>query len=103
MKERDVERRLRFEAVRRGGYCMKITSEGDAGNPDRCVVLPASWCFIGAPAQFRLVETKNPKTGRVRDIQKYKHDCLKRIGAPVYVLWTTEQVVEFYREWDANR
>ena len=65
MQEQRVEERLREEVRKIGGKAYKLSSQIEAGMPDRLVCLP------GGKAIF--VETKRPKGGRLSAIQKYRH------------------------------
>lgn len=80
--ERDVERRLRQRTEALGGRCIKITTV--RGWPDRLLVLP------GGHHQF--VELKRPSGGRLSPAQRVVHEMLRRLGHPVEVAWSPEQV-----------
>lgn len=86
--ESTIERRLRRRVMAAGGVCIKLAPI-DAGTPDRLVLLP--W------GQIWLVELKAPG-GRVEPIQKVWHDRAARIGVPVAVLWSGEQVDQWVRD-----
>lgn len=90
MQEKRVEERLREEVRKIGGKAYKLSSQIEAGMPDRLVCLP------GGKAIF--VETKRPKGGRLSEIQKYRHKELQARGFEVRVINTTKAVVEFIRE-----
>ena len=40
MRERNIERRLVMETLKRGGVALKFVSPGCAGVPDRIVMMP---------------------------------------------------------------
>ena len=80
--ERAVEKHLRTQVERRGGWALKFYPLR-AGNPDRIVILP------GHP--IYLVETKAPG-GHVRPIQQVWHDRARARGHEVYVLWDRASV-----------
>jgi hypothetical protein len=86
MLEKQVERYLVNEVNRRGGLCMKFVSPGNAGVPDRIIVLP------GGKVGF--VEVKRPG-GVIRPLQQYMLGKLERLGCEVAVLDSREAVDEF--------
>ena len=90
MREKTVEQRLHEEAKKIGGHAYKLSSQVDAGMPDRLV------CFPGGRIVF--VETKRPKGGRLSKIQIYRHKELRRMGFDVRVVNTTELVKAFIEE-----
>ena len=91
MREKTVEQRLHEEAKKIGGHAYKLSSQVDAGMPDRLV------CFPGGRIVF--VETKRPKGGRLSKIQIYRHKELRRMGFDVRVVNTTELVKAFTEEF----
>lgn len=91
MREKTVEQRLHEEAKKIGGHAYKLSSQVDAGMPDRLV------CFPGGRIVF--VETKRPKGGRLSKIQQYRHKELRRMGFDVRVVNTTELVKTFIEEF----
>ena len=58
MREAELEKRLKEEIEKRGGLCLKWTSPGFTGVPDRIVLLPG--------ARILFIEVKRPgvKDGR---------------------------------------
>jgi hypothetical protein len=84
MRERRVESQLGKEIKALGGWSIKILPSV-AGLPDRLVLLNG---------QAHFVETKSP-TGTVEPHQTVIHGRLERLGFPVTVLATPEQVTEW--------
>ena len=83
MRENAVERTLRNEIKRQGGWCLKFVSPGTAGVPDRICLLP------GRVLAF--VELKAP--GRhVKDgsLQEFWGKELQRLGFRWHEVSTTE-------------
>ena len=84
MRENAVERTLRNEIKRQGGWCLKFVSPGTAGVPDRICLLP------GRVLAF--VELKAP--GRhVKDgsLQEFWGKELQRLGFRWHEISTTEE------------
>ena len=84
MRENAVERTLRNEIKRQGGWCLKFVSPGTAGVPDRICLLP------GRVLAF--VELKAP--GRhVKDgsLQEFWGKELQRLGFRWHEVSTTEE------------
>lgn len=83
MKERDIERKLVMETVRRRGVALKFVSPGCIGVPDRIVMLPDG--KIG----FVELKTpgKKPRTIQVRRIQQ-----MRKMGFKVFVIDGVEQI-----------
>lgn len=71
MLEKDVEGYLRREIEKMGGLCLKFTSPGNAGVPDRIIILP------GGRVWFAEIKTTG---GRVRPLQKWWQKRLQKVG-----------------------
>jgi len=90
--ERTIETAL-YEGVRaRGGMCPKFVDAARRGAPDRLVILPDRPTFF--------VELKRPGLGIVKPWQQRYHDDLRAIGQRVWVLFTLEDVEDFFMEVD---
>ncbi len=86
MKEKVIEEYLRQRVKGLGGKAYKFESPGNAGVPDRLVVLPGGRiCFV---------ELKN-ETGRLSSIQKNKIRELKNLGCDVIVAYSKDDVDRF--------
>lgn len=85
MLERDVERRLKDQLKKRipEAMCLKFTSPGSSGVPDRVILLPDGTTLW--------VEVKRP--GEVpRPLQTAMHERMARAGAVVLVVDSREAV-----------
>jgi hypothetical protein len=75
IKERDVEVYLREKVKAAGGKAYKWVSPGNAGVPDRIVILPGG--------RIAFVELKSPgKTST--QLQRYRQGQLQKLGCQVY-------------------
>ena len=83
MKERDVEVLLRDGVKQLGGKAYKWVSPGNAGVPDRIVILP------GGKVIF--VELKQ-ENGRLTRLQKVQQLTLRRMGVAAVTLRGAEDV-----------
>ena len=89
MLEKDIERILTDGVKGLGGRAYKWVSPGNAGVPDRIVVLP------GRPPVF--VELKTER-GTLTALQKVQIRRLKALGLDVRVLYGPGEVKEFLKE-----
>lgn len=89
MLEKDIERILTDGVKGLGGRAYKWVSPGNAGVPDRIVVLP------GRPPVF--VELKTER-GTLTALQKVQTDRLRALGQDVRVLYGPGEVKEFLKE-----
>lgn len=80
--ERDVEKYLKQQVEKAGGICWKFVSPGNAGVPDRLVILPGKIFFV---------ELKAPKK-EARKLQEARAVQLKALGIDVYLLDTKEKI-----------
>ena len=78
--EKRLEQRLVRKVKEKGGLCLKWTSPGTTGVPDRLVILNG---------QVRPVELKDPK-GVLSLRQNYMIAELERRGVPVTILWNDD-------------
>lgn len=86
MTESQIERRLVQGVKAMGGKAYKFTSPGNAGVPDRIVVLP------GGTVLFAELKADG---GRLSPAQLLQIDELRRIGAEVYEVWGANGVANF--------
>ena len=83
--EAKVEKYL-LERVRSlGGLCLKFTSPGTKGVPDRIVILNDLICFI---------EVKRPKGGRVAPMQEWWIKQFIKNGQKAYIVKNVDMVDE---------
>lgn len=86
--ESDVEKAFKDKAEEKGCLLLKITPDGEAGWPDRLLLLPGGiTCFI---------EFKRPGE-TLRPLQERRKSQLNRLGQLCFVISTLEEVREFWR------
>lgn len=83
MRERTIEAKLRQKVKQRGGLCLKFTSPGTDGVPDRIILLPNG--------KMAFAETKAPGK-ELRPLQKTRKRQFERLGFKVYVIDNTEMI-----------
>lgn len=83
MRESSIEKRLCSAVKDRGGLALKLPGCSLAGVPDRLVLLP------GGKVGF--VETK-ARGGKPRPLQLKRHERLREMGFPVFVLDATKAI-----------
>jgi hypothetical protein len=86
MRESSIESDLRIGVEAKGGECLKWTSPGRRGCPDRIVLMPG--------AKMVFVELKAPD-GVLKSWQMRYHTMLRALGFRVVTLWTPAQVTRF--------
>lgn len=91
MRESAVEKRLGQEVKSRGGWAIKFIPSV-SGLPDRIVLLPGGRMFF--------VELKAP-TGVVAAHQTVVHGKLSKLGFPVTVLSSVDEVLAWTKLLDA--
>jgi G:T-mismatch repair DNA endonuclease (very short patch repair protein) len=78
MRERDIERKYRKNIEAEGGLCLKLSSPGYSGLPDRMVLMPEGviWFVefksktgVLSPRQERVIEKLNAMGFRV-DVER---------------------------------
>lgn len=85
MREKTIEKKLVRRAAEAGGLCMKFTSPGMRGVPDRIVLLPGG--------HITFVEVKAP--GKTPDkIQKTVHAMIRELGFKVVILDSIDGIKE---------
>ncbi len=89
MRERDIEIYLRKRVKAAGGIAYKWTSPGNAGVPDRIVILPFN--------RVHFVELK-ASGGKPTPLQLAQHRELKARGCDVRVIDSKEGVDAFLQE-----
>ena len=77
MSEKQIEHKLVMETKKRHGLCLKFTSPGWNGAPDRIVLLPDE--------KIGFVEVKAPG-GKLRALQVHRLKHLMSLGFKVFVL-----------------
>lgn len=88
MRESKLEKILKDEVEKLEGKAFKFTSPGNAGVPDRIVLLRGETYFV---------ELKAPGE-KLRALQKYRQRQFKKLGFKIYVIDSMEKVEEFINE-----
>lgn len=89
MLEREVEQALVHEVRKAGGIAPKFTSPGNAGMPDRLIILPGG--------KFSFVELKRPGQ-KPRPLQVRQMDRLTQLGCMVRILDHPDQIQDLINE-----
>lgn len=89
MKESSVERKLVSGIKKLGGQAYKFVSPGNAGVPDRIVIMPYGRVYF--------VELKTD-TGKLSPLQKVQIGRLQALGLDVRVLYGAEAVADFLEQ-----
>ena len=88
ISEKAIEEYLRDQVKSRGGKAYKFVSPGNAGVPDRMIVLPGCEIFF--------VELKAPGK-KPTQLQKKKIYELEKLGRTVFIADSKESVDEILR------
>lgn len=88
--EQDIEEKLRKLVKRYKGRCLKWVSPGEAGVPDRIVLLPGG--------RIVFVETKRPKDGKLSPLQNYWGGTLRSLGFEAWVVWNQDDLADFEKK-----
>ena len=83
MLESKIEKELVSMVRKHGGRCLKWVSPGNAGVPDRIVMMPHG--------KLHFVELKAPGK-KPRPLQLARHRLLRSLGFRVYVIDSVEQI-----------
>lgn len=83
MSESKLQRRIIEDLTKRGIYVLKVSLCNRPGHPDLN-------CFTNKGTVF-FIEVKDEKTGKVEDLQLYRHLELSRRGFVTYIINTWEQ------------
>jgi hypothetical protein len=92
MIEKDIEKYLAEQVKKQGGLCLKFTSPGTRGVPDRIVIYDGEVFFT---------ELKKPGENLRKDQQKMR-EILNKQDFPVFVLSTKKQVDSFVKIYMKN-
>jgi hypothetical protein len=89
MTEKDIEEYLRLGVKKLGGVAFKFTSPGNAGVPDRLIVMPENRIYF--------VELKRPG-GKTSPLQNRQISRLKDLGCRVLVVDSKESAERFLND-----
>lgn len=81
--EKKIEAKFRDKIKSLGGRAYKFVSPGNAGVPDRLVILPGG--------KIGFAELKRPQ-GRASKIQKQQMEFIKKLGCYVMVVGSLEDI-----------
>lgn len=97
MRERDIENYLRTQVKKAGGIAYKFESPGNAGVPDRLVLLPGGRVIF--------IELKAPGK-KPTALQLNQQRKISKLGSTVLVIDSKQKVDEFIARYpeagDAN-
>jgi len=93
-KEVIIEDHFCTMVARYSGITRKVAWVHRAGAPDRLAMFP------GTPGFW--VELKRPKNGRLSTRQKREHKAMRDHGQIVVVLWTIEEINQWFVETLGN-
>lgn len=83
MKEKQIEEKLRNSVKSKGGLCLKFTSPGYDGVPDRIILLPNG--------KMAFAEIKAPGK-QMRPLQKYRKRQLESLGFLVFCIDNADDI-----------
>ena len=89
MTEKYIEEYLRLGVKKLGGIALKFTSPGNAGVPDRLIVMPENRIYF--------VELKRPG-GKTSPLQNRQISRLKDLGCRVLVVDSKESAERFLND-----
>lgn len=89
MFEKEIEAKLRRGVKKIGGIALKFASPGNAGVPDRLVLLPQG--------RLAFVELKAPGKN-FRPLQQKRKEQLEGLGFKVHIIDSLQGVRDFLRE-----
>lgn len=89
MRENKIEEYLKDTIHNHGGLCLKFTSPGTTGVPDRVVLYDGNTYFIELKAT----------NGIVRKRQKYVHKQFKHCGIDVHIINSKGEVDAFVKQY----
>lgn len=90
--EKEIEQKLKSRIESLGGLCLKWTSPGIRGVPDRICVMPGG--------DILFVELKaEGKKNNLSPLQKNFHKKLKVLGHMVWVVSSYEEVDDLIETW----
>lgn len=81
--EKYIEKKLVEKVKKLGGRAYKFVSPGNAGVPDRLVILPDN--------KVGFVEVKR-QNGRLSRLQENQIRFLKSLGCKTFVLWNIDEI-----------
>ena len=86
MLEKELEKNMKYEIKKLGGRAYKFISPGNAGVPDRLIVLPGERVYF--------VELKRPGE-KPRKLQEKQIKFLQELGCSVVIISTEKELEDF--------
>ena len=93
MKEREIEEKLRNAVRQKGGLCWKFVSPGNAGVPDRIVLMQKG--------KVAFVEVKAPGE-TMRPLQEKRKRQLESLGFKVFCLDSARDIPKVISEIEGS-
>ena len=93
--EKELEKKLIRAIESHGGKCLKWTSPGTTGLPDRIALLPGG--------RIAFVEMKRPKGSRVDALQRYWRQKLKELGFVHWWIFTENDLADLLQQLEGER
>lgn len=90
ISEKEIEKYLVRQVKEFGGLCLKYSNPNMTGYPDRIVLLAHHLSF------FVEVKSKGKKPTRQQEL---RHEQLRDLSFPVYVVDSKEQVDDIMQSW----
>lgn len=92
MREKIIELKLKKLIEKNNGLCIKISSPGSNGMPDRLCIFKQKLVFV---------ELKCPG-GKVRELQRWQHAKLRSQGQQVEVISNLEELGRFADKYELD-
>lgn len=87
MKEKDIENYLRLQVKKLGGLANKFVSPGNAGVPDRIIIMPNGRIYFVElkTEKGKLTELQNRQIQKIRNMQQEVRIVYGKAGADDFI------------------